>query len=76
MDKIYQCLLYLFWKNIEMDAVKEFKGSTASYFENLGTKIRYAETARHREQALVEAKNQVIKKLIFILQNHEIIKNT
>jgi hypothetical protein len=63
------------WHTIKsIDAGKEFKGSTATYFENLGTKIRYAETARHRQQALVEAKNQVIGKLIFILQNHEELK--
>jgi hypothetical protein len=42
------------------------KGSTETYFENLNT-----ETARHRQEALVEAMNQVIWKLILTLQNHK-----
>jgi hypothetical protein len=55
-QKIYSRNISNVPKNIELDAVKEFKRSAASYFENLGIKIRYAETSRHRQQALVEAK--------------------
>jgi hypothetical protein len=72
--KIYSRKILKIPQHIELDAGKEFKGATESYFNTLGIKIRYAETARHRQQALVEAKNHIIGKLIFILENHEELK--
>ena len=39
------------------------------YFTSLGIKIRYAETNRHRQQSLVESKNQLLGNIIFHLLN-------
>lgn len=58
-------------KNIELDKGTEFKGETSTYFKKLGVNVHYAETNRHRQQALVEGKNHFIGKAIFMLQNHE-----
>jgi hypothetical protein len=58
-------------KYIEVDAGSEFKGKTKKYFEGLGISIRYAETNRHRQQGLVESKNHVIGRIIFMIQNNQ-----
>jgi hypothetical protein len=42
------------------DSGSEFKGETRHYFKENGVEIRYAETNRHRQVAMVEAKNKVI----------------
>jgi hypothetical protein len=55
--------------NIELDKGTEFFGKTKQYLTNLGIGIRYAETNRHRQQGLVEAKNNIIGKVIFSIQN-------
>ena len=55
--------------NIELDKGTEFRGITKQYFDNMNIGVRYAETARHRQQAIVESKNNIIGKVIFAIQN-------
>lgn len=54
---------------IQVDSGSEFKGEFAKWFDNHGITIRVAKPARHRQQALVEAKNKIIGKAIFTRQN-------
>ena len=70
-EKIFKRKLIKKPKFIEVDSGSEFKGKTKSYFDNMGIGIRYAETARHRQQGLVEVKNHIIGKIVFLLQNHK-----
>jgi hypothetical protein len=45
---------------IEVDNGTEFKGDVKKYFKDLNIYLRVAKTARHRQQGLVERKNQSI----------------
>ena len=45
---------------ITFDNGKEFKGETRDYFKEQDIKVKFAETSRHRQVALVEAKNKMI----------------
>lgn len=54
-------------KVIEVDAGSEFKGQFKRYFVDHNVLIRVAEINRHRQQGLVEARNGVIGKVIFML---------
>src|SRR5690606_29626929 len=45
-------------KRMEVDAGAEFKGETARFLKSLNIWIRVAKVARHRQQALVERRNQ------------------
>ena len=68
--KIYASSKYIqLPKRLEFDAGTAFHGVVKDYFESLGIEIRYAETNRHRQQALVESKNQLIGNIIFHLLN-------
>ena len=52
-------------KRLEVDAGAEFKGKTAKYLKGLNIWIRVAKVGRHRQQALVERRNQTIAKALF-----------
>ena len=59
---------------MEVDAGSEFKGEVAKYLESLKIKIRVAEAARHRQQALVERRNQLIGSIIHMIQTQQELK--
>jgi hypothetical protein len=48
----------------------EFKGETKHYFEDQDIMVRYAETNRHRQVALVETKNKFIGSTLFNILNY------
>jgi hypothetical protein len=50
---------------IQVDAGSEFKGVTAKYFKDQHIAVRVAKTGRHRQQALVERRNQIIAVILF-----------
>ncbi len=50
---------------MEVDAGGEFKGETAKYLKGLNIWVRVAKVSRHRQQALVERRNQTIAKALF-----------
>ena len=58
-------------KVMHVDSGTEFKGDVAKYLEKLGVKVRIAEVQRHRQQAMVERKNQIIGSIIAQLQGHK-----
>ncbi len=59
-EKIYKRKILKKPIMITFDNGKEFKGETKDYFKDQDIKIKYAETNRHRQVALVEAKNKMI----------------
>lgn len=59
-NKIYKRNILKLPIQITFDNGKEFKGDTRRYFEDQDIKVRYAETNRHRQIAMVESKNKVI----------------
>ena len=52
-------------KFIQVDPGTEFKGEVAKYFNDNGVNIKVGKTGRHRQQGLVERRNQVIGKVLF-----------
>jgi hypothetical protein len=52
-------------KLLEVDAGTEFKGSVAKYLNYHGVNVRIANPGRHRQQAMVERRNQIIGTAIF-----------
>ena len=74
--KIYETSKFLkIPKILEFDAGTAFHGEVEDYFKSLGIHIRYAETNRHRQQGLVEAKNGLIGNIIFQLLNVKELKD-
>jgi len=66
---IYNRKILMIPKVMHVDAGTEFKGKVADYLvDDLDIKIRVADVQRHRQQALVERKNQTIGTIIFQLQ--------
>lgn len=63
--KIYKRKILKEPKQIQIDAGSEFKGILSDYFKSKGISIRVAKVGRHRQQALVERKNQTIAKALF-----------
>ena len=59
-EKIYKRDIIQFPTHMVCDSGSEFKGDTRQYFKENGVTIRYAETNRHRQVAMVEAKNKMI----------------
>lgn len=47
-------------KNLQTDKGTEFQDKVLDWFLKQGTTVRYGRTARHRQQALVEARNRFI----------------
>ena len=58
-------------KEIELDDGTEFKGEVKAYFDEHNVRTRYALPNRHRQQGLVERKNQILGTLIHKLQVHK-----
>jgi hypothetical protein len=50
---------------IEVDAGSEFRGAVAKYFHDNDVTVRVAKTGRHRQQGMVERRNQIIGKALF-----------
>jgi hypothetical protein len=63
--KIYKKGILKIPKKIEVDSGTEFKGSVGKWFENRGVVVRVAKPYRHRQQAMVERKNQIIGTALF-----------
>jgi hypothetical protein len=61
-------------KQIEVDDGSEFKGDVKNYFNKHNVRVRYALPNRHRQQGLVERKNQILGTLIHQLQVHKELK--
>ena len=67
--QIYKRNILLVPKVMHVDSGSEFKGEVAEYLTKiLGIKVRVAEVQRHRQQAVVERKNQFIGTIISQLQ--------
>ena len=62
-------------KRIEVDDGSEFKSQVKTYFENNDVEMRVANTNRHRQEGLVEARNGVIGKVIMMILNVKELKN-
>lgn len=73
--KIYDRGLLKFPKILEVDDGNEFKGDVKRYFEKHDAYVRTAMTNRHRQQALVEAKNYLIGRVIFHILNLNELNN-
>jgi len=58
-------------KRIEFDDGSEFKGQVKTYFDTREIAIRVAQPARHRQQAIVERKNQTIGEVLHQRMNAE-----
>jgi len=52
-------------KFLQVDGGSEFKGELAKYFNDKKIPIRVAKPARHRQQAIVERRNQTIGRMLF-----------
>lgn len=52
-------------ETMEVDSGSEFKGAVAKWFKDEGIYVRVSKTGRHRQQAIVERKNQQIAKALF-----------
>lgn len=63
--RIYSRNILKIPKRIELDPGTEFQGEVIRFFENNNVFIRVGKVGRHRQQALVERKNQLISVLIF-----------
>ena len=61
-------------KQIEVDDGSEFKGEVKKYFNKHNVRVRYALPKKHRQQGLVERKNQILGTLIHKLQVHKELK--
>jgi hypothetical protein len=62
---IYKRAIIKLPKRLEVDAGTEFKKGVLKYFNDNNCFVRIAKPGRHRQQALVERKNQEIGKIIF-----------
>ena len=69
--KIYERDILKLPKVLECDSGTEFKGVVHKYFEEHQCRIRYALTGNHRQQGLVERKNQMLGTIIHKVQSHK-----
>jgi predicted DNA-binding antitoxin AbrB/MazE fold protein len=58
--KIYERGILKLPKRIDVDPGSEFKGSVRKWFDDQGIDVKIGKTGRHRQQALVERRNQII----------------
>jgi hypothetical protein len=72
-EKIYnRNILQIPKDTIELDSGVEFKNSDVrNYFDKHKVRIRFALVGRHRAEALVERKNQILGTLIHQIQAHK-----
>lgn len=73
--KIYSRDILSMPQRIEVDAGSEFKGKVAKYFDDNNVSIRVAVVGRHRQQGIVEYKNQIIGYLLLKRQTEKELKN-
>ena len=64
-EKIYKRKILELPKKIEFDNGSEFKGETKKWFEDKNIVVKYKKPYRHRQQAIVERRNQIIGKELF-----------
>ena len=69
--KIYDRDILNIPEQIELDDGKEFKGEVKQFFEEHNCRIRYALPNRHRQQGLVERKNQTLGTIIHRIQTYK-----
>jgi hypothetical protein len=62
-------------ERIEVDDGVEFKSQVKIYFKKNDVEMRVANTNRHRQEGLVEARNGVIGKVIMMILNVKELKN-
>lgn len=65
LEKIYKRGVLKKPSKLEFDDGSEFKGATKKWCDNNGIIVRYAKPARHRQQAIVERRNQIIGVKLF-----------
>lgn len=65
IQKIYDRGILSIPKRLEVDAGLEFKGDLSKWFKKQDVKIRVAKPHRHKQQAIVERRNQSIGKELF-----------
>jgi hypothetical protein len=65
LKKIYARKKLKIPRKIEVDSGTEFKGETLKWLKQKKVKVRVAKPYRHRQQAIVERKNQYIGKELF-----------
>ena len=70
-QKIYARDILKMPHQLELDAGGEFKGEVKAFFDEHNVRIRYALTNSHRQEALVERKNQILGTLIHKIQAHK-----
>lgn len=58
-------------RRIEVDSGSEFGADVKKYFKNTETFIRVSKPGRHRQQAMVEKRNQLLSIILFKLQLEE-----
>lgn len=63
--KIYARTILKMPERIEVDSGTEFKSVVAKYFADHNVGVRVAKVARHRQQAMVEKRNQIIGTVLF-----------
>lgn len=63
--KIYSRKLLSIPTNLQVDSGKEFMGEVAKWFKDNGTHVRVAKAGRHRQQALVEARNGALARKLY-----------
>jgi len=61
-------------ERIEVDDGSEFKKQVKTYFHENDVEMRVAQTNRHRQEGLVEARNGVVGKLIMMILNVKELK--
>lgn len=71
LKKIYKRELLLPPDILQFDQGKEFKGEVKEYLKEERIAVKYTLTNRHRQNALVEAKNKQIGKTILEYQNEK-----
>jgi hypothetical protein len=63
--KIYNRGILKIPRRLEVDSGSEFKGNVEKFFTDKDVVVRYAQPGRHRQQAIVERKNQSIGTSLF-----------
>jgi hypothetical protein len=53
---------------LQFDNCSEFKGDLKKYLDEQGVSVRYTKTNRHRQNAVVEARNKVLGELVLKFQ--------
>jgi hypothetical protein len=71
LKKIYDRDILKIPQQIEVDDGSEFKGIVKKWFNDNNVRVRVALPNRHRQQGIVERKNQVIGTLIHQIQTHK-----